>query len=490
MQDKTDFYERLGVPVNATAEEIHRAYREAARRFHPDVNIGAGATELFLDVKEAYEILITPESRASYDKDDQPIKKNTQPVRIDIQYSRTAIHHSKEQQLLYTLLDIDILPDPTHVDDSAPPVNISLILDTSTSMRGARLDVLKATAIEFVRNLRIQDTVSIISFNDNADIVFPAGSQTSARKAEGRIHALHASGGTEILKGLQAGYNEVLCNYRPSNTNHIILITDGHTYGDEIACQKLADDAATKDIGLSSLGIGGKWNDVLLDDLATRTGGDCLYVHKPKDIGKMLTKKLTRLHKAYAERLCLEFECGQNISLDYAFRLKPEAGVLPIDSPFKLGSLSKSGQQHILLEFVVDPILPGVKKVLLINGKLSFNLPSSSASYQIPIVLTRAVQPQEDQLKPPGHISKALSKLTLYRMQEQANKDIAEGDFIEASTRLKNVATHLLSQGESDLAQTVLAEAEQIKSSQNLSEEGKKRIKYGTRSLLLPAGNE
>jgi len=490
MQENTNFYERLGVSENATAEEIHQAYRKAARRFHPDVNIEAGATEHFLDVKEAYEILIDSESRTSYDIDSGSYKKTSQPVRIDIQYSRPFIHHSDEQQLLYALLDIDIIPDPTHVDDPAPSVNIALILDTSTSMKGARLDVLKATAIEFVRNLRPQDTVSIISFDDKADIVLPARSHANFRKAEGRIHGLHASGGTEIFKGLQTGYNEVLKNYKPSYTNHIILITDGHTYGDERDCQNLADNAATKDIGLSSLGIGGKWNDVLLDDLATRTGGDCFYVNKPREISNMLTKKLTRLHKAYAERLCLEFECGQNISLTYAFRLLPEAGVLPINPPFRLGSLSKSGQQQILLEFVAAPVHPEIKKVLLFNGEFSFDLPSNSSSYQVPVDLTIDIQPEKDQAKPPGKISKALSKLTLYRMQEQAKKDISDGKFAEASARLKNIATHLLSQGESDLAQTVLAEAEHIKSGENLSEEGKKRIKYGTRSLLLSAGSE
>ena len=490
MQEKINFYERLGVPEYATAEEIRKAYREAARRFHPDVNIEAGATEHFLDIKEAYEILINAESRASYDSDGQSFQRTSQPVRIDIQYSRPSIHHSKEQQLLYALLEIDIIPDSTHVDDPAPPLNISLILDTSTSMKGARLDVLKATAIEFVRNLRPQDIVSIISFNDKADIALPARSRTNPKIAEGRIHGLQARGGTEIFNGLQTGYDEVLKNYKPSNTNHIILITDGHTYGDGQDCQNLADDAANKDIGLSSLGIGGKWNDVLLDDLATRTGGDCFYVNNPKEISNMLTKKLTRLQKAYAERLCLEFECGQNISLNYAFRLLPEVGVLRLNSPFKLGSLSKSGRQQILFEFVATPIRPEVKKVLLFNGIFSFDLPSSSSSFQVPVDLAIDIQQEKDPAIPPGPITKALAKLTLYRMQELAKKDISDGKFSEASARLKNVATHLASQGESELARTVLAEAEHIKSGENLSEEGKKQIKYGTRSLLLPVGNE
>ncbi len=489
MPENTNFYERLGVSEDATTSEIKRAYREAARRLHPDINIQPGATENFLHVKEAYEILIDPRSRSAYNQNSPQFKKKKQPVRIEIGFSRNSVQHSNEQQLLYALVEIEILPDPAHVDEPSPPLNLSLVLDTSTSMKGARLDVLKATAIQLIRNLRPADTVSIISFDDKADIALAAGSHINTRRAEGRIHGLLASGGTEIFKGLEAGYNEVLRNYRPTNTNHIILITDGHTYGDELACQKLADEAATKDIVLSSLGIGGKWNDPLLDNLATRTGGDCLYVYKPKEIGDSLTQKITRLRRAYAERLSLVFDCGSLIKLNYAFRLKPEVGVLPLSSPIKLGSLSKGGRQQILLEFIVDPIPTEVNQVLLFNGELSFDLPSESATYKTPIVLSRKVQTLDLQDEPPGRISKALSKLTLYRMQEEAKKDIADGDFDQASVRLKNVATHLLSQGESELAQTVLSEAEQIKDGQQLSEEGKKQIKYGTRALLLPSGS-
>ena len=490
MQENTNFYKRLGISEDATTAEIKRAYRKAARQLHPDINVQAGATENFLNVKEAYEVLIDPESRSAYDKNSPQSKKKIQPVRIELQFSRQAIQHSQEQQLLYAQIEAEVLPDPAHNDEPAPPLNISLILDTSTSMKGARLDVLKATAIELIRRLRPQDTVSIISFDDKADVSLAAGSHINIRKAEGRIHALRASGGTEIFKGLEAGYNEVLRNYHPTHTNHIILITDGHTYGDERACLRLADKAAAKDIGLSSLGIGGEWNDILLDDLAKRTGGDCLYVHKPKEIGDSLNQKLIRLSKAYAERISLDFKCGPLINLNYAFRLKPMVGVLPSTSPFKLGSLSKGDRQQILLEFIVESIPKEVTQVLLFDGELRFDLPSKSASYQTPITLLREVKTEEILEKPSSHISDALSMLTLYRMQEQAREEISDGKFDSASARLKNMATQLLSKGETELARTVLSGAEHIKSGQHLSEDGKKRIKYGTRALLLPDGND
>jgi len=55
---------------------------------------------------------------------------------------------------------------------------------------------------------------------------------------------------------------------------------------------------------------------------------------------------------------------------------------------------------------------------------------------------------------------------------------------------LNSLVTHLFSQGEKDLARTVLDEAENLERGLSLSETGKKKIKFGTRGLLLPAGTD
>jgi hypothetical protein len=55
---------------------------------------------------------------------------------------------------------------------------------------------------------------------------------------------------------------------------------------------------------------------------------------------------------------------------------------------------------------------------------------------------------------------------------------------------MKNLATHLLNKGEENLAQSILDEVAYIQQNQSFSEDGEKRIKYGTRSLLLPARTE
>jgi len=68
MSSKRDLYEVLGVSRDASAEDIKRAYRKMARKYHPDVNRAENAAEQFKEIGDAYEILSDSQKRAAYDR--------------------------------------------------------------------------------------------------------------------------------------------------------------------------------------------------------------------------------------------------------------------------------------------------------------------------------------------------------------------------------------------------------------------------------------
>ncbi len=63
-----DYYQIMGLPRNASQQEIKRAYRKLARKYHPDVSREANAEAHFKEVGEAYEVLKDPEKRQAYDQ--------------------------------------------------------------------------------------------------------------------------------------------------------------------------------------------------------------------------------------------------------------------------------------------------------------------------------------------------------------------------------------------------------------------------------------
>ena len=68
MAIKRDYYEILGIDRNATDEEIKKAFRKLAFKYHPDHNRGDGATDKFKEINEAYEVLSDLDKRAAYDR--------------------------------------------------------------------------------------------------------------------------------------------------------------------------------------------------------------------------------------------------------------------------------------------------------------------------------------------------------------------------------------------------------------------------------------
>jgi Ca-activated chloride channel family protein len=482
---EVDLYAVLNLSADATADEIKHAYRQLARQVHPDMQDTQGTGALFRKIQEAYEILSNPIKRAAYDR--QRVEAGLSPKSVflwKMQPSRAALSVSADEQVVYLLFDVAA----GQVDQARArqALNISLVLDRSTSMQGSRLEQTKASAQRMIDSLSEDDALSIVTFSDKAEVVWPSQLMTDPIKTKAKVSAIQASGGTEILQGLLAGLAEIEKRRTQYAVNHLILLTDGQTYGDEERCLVAAEEAAKHRIGISAMGIGEDWNDALLDAIASRCGGVSQYIATTGEIQHFLRERLQGLSSVYADNVRLIFNPINGTRLKSAFRISPYIERITLaDNALTLGSLQSDSAVSGIIELVVGPHDAGAHR--LAQLELVGNIPSRQLDdARLRQDVTFTFDPNVNPNAPaPSHILSALAKVTIFQMQEGALKALESGDVASATHRLETMATRLLDMGEHQLARAALLEAGRLARSGNLSPAGRKAIKYGTRSLIL-----
>lgn len=485
-----DYYAILGVPRNASKEQLRKAYREAALRLHPDKNVAAGETELFLDVSRAYEVLSDPAQRKTYDQDLETARKELAeraPFCYEITHSRQSILKLDEPQVHYLLIDIHASEG---IPPVRPPVNMSIVVDQSTSMRGQRLDRTRLAALSIIKDLGERDSVSVISFSDRAEMVLTPEQSKDFKTARARLGLLQAGGGTEIAQGMEAGFEALQTNFRENTVNHMVLLTDGRTYGDEDDCVSLATKAASEGITINCVGIGSDWSDRLLDDIASRTGGNVVFMNSPRAIQDLLGDIFSSLGQVVAKRVRIDGTAGQQVDLRSAFRIQPEPMPLGDNLPMMLGNLLHDTVTRVIFEMVIHPI-GEQESVTLVDLNIAGDLlGEQTETLCFPAMIQIPVSREPNLTPPPESIVEALNLIALYRMQEKARYESELGQSTQAAKRLENLASHLLAAGERELAKAALNEAVRLSKTQRLSSEGEKVLKYGTRALLLPPSSK
>ena len=486
MEFDRDYYAILGVPSDCNERTIKQAYRQLARRYHPDVSDEEEAAEQFQEIQEAYEILADPMQRESYDhwRKLQGVTR-TSPLHLRITPSQHALPSLGEPQVLYVMVE---LAASDQIECQRFPLNLCLVLDRSTSMKGGRLQQVKEAARYIVDRMEQEDVFSLVVFSDRAQLVLPGEHGIDRLAARKAINSIQSGGGTEILQGLKLGMEQVKKWNTNDTISHLILLTDGQTYGDEEQCLEMAKLADDEKISLTLMGVGADWNDKLLDDMARLSGRPdaSVYIDSTSKIAQAFHERIHGLGNVFAHNVVMSIHTARQVALEDVFRVSPQINRLTVtDSRVPLGSLEKERPQAIMLELTIPSLSPGTHRLLQID-----------VESKIPAVGEQAVRIQHDmkmsfnvelgQRTPvPPDIVSAMGKLAIFKMQERVMQDIEQGEIEPAVTRLKTMATRLLDIGEVELARAALLEAGRLSQTGSLSAAGRKKIRYGTRELTI-----
>jgi Ca-activated chloride channel family protein len=488
MEYDRDYYAILGIPSDADERSIKTAYRQLARRYHPDTSTDQDAVERFRRVQEAYELLIDSQQREAYDhwrvqqRLDHPL-----PLALRVTPSQETLACLTEPQLLYVLIEISASDE---VQDQRLPLNLCLVLDRSTSMKGARLQQVKLAARYIVDQLAANDVFSLVTFSDRAEMALPGSRGINKAEARAAISGIRSGGGTELLQGLQRGLKEVEHWHDEGMHSHLILLTDGRTYGDDKGCLEAAKLAAEQNISLTLMGVGSDWNDKLLDEMARLSGSSssAIYIDSNAKISKVFHEQIESLGSIFAHNLNLYIHFSEEAKPKEVFQVSPQITRLYLtDDRLLLGTLERQQPQALMMELLVQGRKPTTHRLLQVDVEgivpaLSRDPLRARQSLEVEFVTQL-----ERRAPVPPDIVAAMGKLTIVKMQERAMGEIEEGQIEPAVNRLKTMATRLLDIGETELARAALLEAGRLAQTGSLSPEGQKKIRYGTRALrILP----
>lgn len=485
-----DLYSVLGVSPTASEDDLRQAYRVSARRFHPDVNKSPGASEIFKQINAAYEVLADKHQRDEYDVRYRERVDAGSNISLQMYYSRQTLKPLSEPQLLYVLAKV--VPALQRKVTADAPLNLCLVIDRSKSMAGVRMQHVKSAAYRIIDDCRPNDIISLVAFSDDAEVIIPAQHATDPRGLKAMVSTIRPDGATAMLAGLRQGFHQIERYRAPQYVNHMVLITDGRTYGDEPDCLALAARARENGVGISGMGIGEDWNDRFLDALATQTGGSSAYISSADTVTKFLHERVRSLASAYAERAEITAAPATDVQLREITRISPTAIGLPVDEqPIPLGILDGLAPTSVMFQFHVQtgPAQPGPFYL----GRIDLGaevLGVKQRGERIIQDLSVTISNEDIEEEPPPELLDSLSKLMLYRLQDRARDAIESGNVPEATRTLEYLATRLLEAGEEELSNAAMHEARRVAQTQVLSEEGAKRLKYGTRALMPNSGEQ
>lgn len=404
--------------------------------------------------------------------------------------NKDVVQTMNQQQVVYALLEIA----PTGaVSNVRMPLNFGMVLDRSGSMSGEKIRRLRDAVKQIVDRMEPSDYISIVAFDSSTKTLVPSSTAQDKGHIKRQIDSLSAGSTTEMAPALRAGLAEVKKKQGPDRISRLLLLTDGQPTDSEHDSVRMGEAAGREGIPIIALGLGDDWNEKLLQEIAGRTGPDGVvdYIATPQDTDRIFQEVWQRM-QVIAQDVTLTLRLVQGVNPRKVWQVTPlikDLGYSPISDRFievHLGDLEKEGTA-VLAELQLLPRANG--RYRLAQAEVSYNVPALGITGEkVRTELVVTFTPDYYAAQAVNYkVMNVVERVTAFSLQTRALDEAQIGNVAGATQKLRSAVTILLGQEDAEsqaLAKTLRLELDKLEQDGQMSEEGKKTIKFTSRKTV------
>lgn len=203
--------------------------------------------------------------------------------------------------------------DVVTANQNQPAANLVFLVDVSGSMNSSdKLQLAKSSLKILTKELRAQDTITLITYAGNTEVVLPATAGNQTQKILNAIDNLSASGSTNGEAAIKLAYQQAEANFKKQGINRILMLTDGDFNVGISAVDDMLDlvrKNRDKGISLSTLGFGqGNYNDHMMEQVANNGNGNYSYIDSLSEAKKVLIDEMSSTFNTVAKDVKIQLE--------------------------------------------------------------------------------------------------------------------------------------------------------------------------------------
>ena len=246
--------------------------------------------------------------------------------------------------------------------------HVALCVDTSGSMTGEKMAQVREGILWTFGYLDPDDYVSVVSFDDEAEVVLPATrwGDLDRDAAEAAIEGMEASGGTDVMAGLRTAH-ETLSELPTGGdvARRILLLSDGR---DDTPPETFADVARRirieDDVSIPAAGIGDYYDEDVIRAVGTASEGEWIHLSEPSDIEDFFGRKVEGISTVVAPQPHLELSLAEGVEVREVLIRQPQVQAANYDSHddtvrIYLPDLLEFKEQEVVLEARTPAWRPG-----------------------------------------------------------------------------------------------------------------------------------